>query len=84
MHAPMHVELDLYATASVHGSSAFVGVRLNKNPAEPAAAKIVPPPKMFKKLRLWFYYDFVLIYEIVTNKFIHPNEKKRLFWRSLL
>ena len=31
--------------ALFHGSSAVIGVRLNKNPAELAAAKIVPNPE---------------------------------------
>jgi hypothetical protein len=52
MHAPARAG-SVYVLALFHGSSAVFGVRLNKNPAELAAAKIVPPPKMFKKLRLF-------------------------------
>jgi hypothetical protein len=54
----------VYVVALFYGSSAVVGVRLNKNPAELAAAKIVPPPKMFKNyvysLIESLYCDFVL------------------------
>ena len=69
--------------ALFHGSSAVIGVRLNKNPAELAAAKIVPPPKMFKNYVYSLiespYYDIVLKENLSTQ-----IKKERLFRRSLL
>jgi len=68
--------------ALFHGSSAVIGVRLNKNPAELAAAKIVPPPKMFKNYvyslieSLLLRFRTIMIRNRTKSKFIYLNEKR--------